>query len=640
MFNKVKLLKLIMLTILMFIVSIIPKELYQGYMNQYNDFYETTFYLPEGMNKEEMLNELNKTANKHNIYIFKICEEDINIYTTTIDVYANEKMLDILSREYEIEKGRHGSLFSGETNINCYDLFDISDELIESDVKYYLYGDKQAMINFKEDLVDVYAGSFPKEDGFNDLESYTMLLVVAWIFVIIVLLLVTVYDAISQKKENFLRFTMGEHIWIVYVKNILSDTVYLIFLYEVLKLIISRTLGNIVFERYSDIMFLIMLILNAIFFVAVSKIDYKTGTADMTSDSGVLKYNYIISAICMIILLVSVTSCVELIDISLQYKKQEEYFRTHKDYNWYQKIRVENKELNLQKYLNEFISKNEKDFLYLCEGSEIIEGSKEVFYEASLGSKKYLQSKIKELNRELNSQIYILINKDNNISKKELEYIVDWTDASEYEVIYYTESIDIVYRIFEAEPITEMVHNPVIIFYNEDNIDESTEGSVYEFYLGMVDGSEDKWESFANARNITYVETNAWDYYCHRWESLLRTIIINIVIIAMMMFIYLLVSCMIINMEFKVNAKALIIKKIYGWNIFERFGKLYGSTAIISGTAIILITFLNLFVIDVNLKYMYVAVLLILCIQYVFITCQIILYEKKDMQAILKGCNI
>ncbi len=640
MFNNVKIIKFILIAVVLIIMSIIPGELYQGYLDQYNDFYETSFYLPDDISKADMLNELTETANKYDIYIFKICDEDINIYSSSIDIYANEEMLGILAGEYGIAEGRYNSIFSGETNINCYDFFDISDELLESDTKYYLYGDEEAMINFKEELVDKYAGSFPKNEGFNDLDSYRTILIAAWIFAIIVVILVTVYDAICHKKENFVRFTMGERIWMVYLKNILTDTIYFLLLYNILKIILKKVQGDLVFEMYSDIMFWIMLILNAVIFIRVSKIDYKLATADMTSDGWALKYNYIIAAACMIILFTSVASCVELVNTSYEYSKQEEYFEDYKEYNWYQKIMAEDDSDDLQKYLNEFISQNSSDFFYLCQGGEITPDSKEFFYEASSGSKEYLQSKISELDKDLNSELYILISKKNMITEQELSYVLDWVDTEDYEVIYYSDSVDIVYRIFDEEPITEMVGNPVILFYNKDNVDASTDGCVYEFYLGMVNGSSENWKLFADEKNINYVETNAWDYYCHRWESLSRTIIINVVIIAIMVFMYLLVSCVVIKMEFKVNAKELVIKKIYGYHIFERFWKLYGITAVISILSVLVTAFLNLFIVDINLGAILGTMFLIICIQYIFITCQIALYEKKNMQSILKGGSI
>ena len=92
-------------------------------------------------------------------------------------------------------------------------------------------------------------------------------------------------------------------------------------------------------------------------------------------------------------------------------------------------------------------------------------------------------------------------------------------------------------------------------------------------------------------------------------------------------------------MEFKVNAKELVVKKVYGYRIYERFWKLYGITTVMSVLSILVITILDLFVRDINLVGMLGAILLIAGIQYVFITYQIISYEKKNMQSILKGCN-
>lgn len=641
MFDKVKIIKYFLIIILLAMISVIPGEVFQGYLDQYNDFYETTFYLPDDISGDAMLEELTEIANKNSIYIFKICERDDNVFSSSIDIYADDDMLKILAADYGITQGIYKSLFSGETTIRSHGFYEISEELLKSDKTYYLYGDEDDMIQFKRELVDTYAGSFPKDDGFNALESYRSILIVAWLFAIVIVVLITVYDAISQKKENFVRLTMGERTWALCLKNIALDTAYLIFLYNTLKIIIRNMQGNLAFESYSNIMFAIMVLLNAIVFVRFSKIDYKLATADSTSDSGVLRYNYFISASCMIILMVSVASCIELVDTSYKYSNQEGYFKEHKDYNWYQSLRIEDDaDDSVQGYLDEFISENPEDFMYVCQGGDISEESDEFFYEASAGSREYLQSEIVELDKELQSELYILISERNMLSEDELSYIMDWIyidDYEDYEIVYYADPVDIVYRTFDSEPITEMVKNPVIVFHN--NADTSTEEHFYEFFLGMVKGSSGRWEQFAGEHNISYVETNAWDYYCYRWESLSRTIIINIAIIAIMMFMYLLVSCVIINMEFKVNAKELVIKKICGYHIFERFGKIYGITGIICVLSVLIILFLDLFVMDINFGGIFGAIISIMCIQYVFITCQIVLYEKKNMQNILKGGN-
>lgn len=640
MFGKVKLIKYFLITILLIIVSIIPGELFQGYLDQYNDFYETSFYLPNDVSGDEMLNELSKTANKYNIYIFKIYEKEKNAYSSSMEIYANYDMLKILSDDYGISQGIFKSLFSGKTIITSYSFSEISEELLQSDTKYYLYGNEDNMIHFKEELVDTYAGSFPKEEGFNDFESYKALLIVAWLFATIIVILLTAYDAIIQKKENFVRLTMGEYIWIQYMKNIVLDTIYMIFLYNALKVIINDLQGNLIFELYSDKMFLLMIVLNAIVFIKVSKINYKTATADTIVDGRILHYNYFVSASSMVILIISIVSCIELVNTSYEYSNQEDYFKEHKDYNWYQNMLIEGStDERLQEYLNDFISDNPSKFLYLCQGEKISDKSNMFFYEASAGSRKYLQSKIVELDKQLESEIYILISKNNMISEYELHSLFDWIDTNNYEVVYYSDSIDIVYRVFDEEPITEMIKNPVILFYNNDNANRTIDESIYEFHLGMIDDSSGKWERIAKENGINYVETNVWDYYCYRWNALERTIILNIVIIIIMTLMYLLVSCVIIKLEFKLNAKELAIKKIYGYHIFERFGKMYGVTGIISLLSILVILFLDLFLVDIKLWDVLGTIIIIMCIQYIFITWQIMLYEKNNMLNILKGGN-
>lgn len=641
MFDKVKAVKWMLISVLLIIVAIIPGELFQGYLDQYNDFYETSFYLPDNISANEMLRDLSDTANKYNIHIFKIYESEKKTYAASLEIYADEEMVNILAEDYGISQGEFKSLFSGKTDIRMYKFSDISEELLKQDAQYYLYGDSENMVLFKEVLVDTYAGSFPQDDGYNDLESYKSMLLVMWIFVIVLVVLLTIYDTMSQKREVFVRLTMGERIGFMYWKNVIWDTGYMLVLYGVLRMIVRNLEGKLIFDFYSNLMFGLMVLVNGIIFLGIIKVDYKSAMAYNTGENGVLKYNYFLCGICMLLLVTGIGSCVELICTSYRYSKQETYFSEHKEYNWYQSVVIEDEqEQNLQIYLNDFMKKNADSVFYLCQGGEVEENVGNYFYEASRGTKEYLQSKIPELKKELNCGTYILAYENSKISDAELKYIVDWSEAEDYQIIYYSDSIDIVYRVFDEEPITEIVNNPVILFHNNDGIKVEDDGCTYEISLCMMDTLSARWKEFADEYNISYVETNAWDYYCYRWESLSRTLLINAVIIIIMFIMQILVSCVIIKLEFKVNAKELALKKIHGYHIFQRFGKIYGMIGAIGVFGLITVFFIKLVKMEINPWYIILLLLIIVCMEYIYITWQIVLYEKKNLQIIFKGGNI
>jgi|GEM_PF-3407506 len=641
MFDKVKIVKFILVSILLIIVAIIPGELFQAYLDQYNDFYETSFYLQKGGSADEMIKDLSDTADKYDVHIFKIYEREKNTYSTSLDIYADEETVNILTENYGLSQGKFKSLFSGSTEIRVYRFSDISEELLKKDETYYLFGDSENMILFKQDLVNTYAGSFPKNDGFNGLNSFESMLSVAWIFVIAIVVLLTIYDTLNQKREILIRLTIGERIGIVYWKNVVLDTVYMLILFAILKVLMKNIEGNLIFDTYSNIMFFIMILINGIAFLGVLKVDYKLAMASSASKNNVLNYNYFLSGICMILLSISIGSCVELAFTAYDYSKQETYFEEHRNYNWHQRLLMEDeKRQNLQMLLNEFMAENSEDFFYLCQGGDLEENSQKIFYEASSGAKEYLQSQIFELKKELDLDTYILISKKNSISDSELEYLLDWIETEDYEIIYYSDSVDIIYRTFDEEPITERVNNPVMIFYNRYNMDLADDETFFHFDLGMLEASSSKWEEFADEHNISYVATNAWDFYCYRWDSLSRTVLLNVVIIIIMFIMYMLLSCVIIKMEFKINAKELALKKIHGYHIFERFGKIYTITGVIGVLSLICLFIMKLVMIEINFAYIVFLILAIICIEFLYITCQIVLYEKKNLKKILKGGNI
>lgn len=629
MLSKVKFIKLLLIGMLLFIVSIIPGELFQGYLDQYNDFYKTSFYLPENGSTEVMLNDLTETAKKHNIHIFKIYEREKNKYSVNLDVYTDENMAKVLANDYKISHGIYKSIFSGTAIINVHNFSDIPQKLIETDEYYYLYGDSKDMIRFKKDLINVYAGSFPKDDGYNDLEYYTFKLITSWIFVLAILVLLSIYDVISQKKENFIRITMGEKAGVIYLKNVVLDSVYILSVFLCSQLLIKKIEGNLIFSEYSNVMLLITILINCFVLLMIFKFDVKDAFSNSPKNN-ILKYNYLLLGLCSIFFTLSVVSCVELINNSYSYSKQELFFAKNKNYSWYQNITIENgSEEELQMHLNDFISENMDSFHYLCSGIVYDEINNDVLYEANSGTKSYLKSKIKELNDKLDHDTYLLIYEKNKLKKEELETIKNYIDNKNYQIIYYSDPIEIIYRQFDEAPLTSIAQNPVIVFHNKEDTNLSYNESMYEFHLCMIDNHNNVWHNFAERNGISFIETNVYDYYCYRWDALSRTLLINLVIVLFLAIMLFLSSCVVIKLEFRINAKEIALKKIHGYRMIECFKKIYTIPCISTLLSIICVIIIKNSGVGINPLLITIILLLFLILQYLYITCQVIINDRK-----------
>ena len=649
-----KLLKLLIVCVLLCMVAILPGELYQAYLEQYNDFYTTSFYCPDNIAPDKMISDLSETAEKNNVEIFKIYERSKTTFSTCLDVYASKEMVSVLEKDYLISEGRFRSLFSGSSEINVYDFHDISPELAKEDSSYYLYGDFDDAVLFKRQLVDIYAGSFPKEDGFNDLSFYRNMLFIGWFFVICVTVVLGIYDLMSQKKETFILTTMGTKKGSIYLKNLLIDTLVMAVVFFAIKVILIFVEGSLSFEVYSNSLFAFLLLINAIIYLGVFGRKYGTSLKQSSSEPKLLFASYILCGICMLLFLVSTSSCVELIYVSSRYSKQEEFFKEHSQYSWISRLKMDASEepvddydeyKRLQGLMNTFINENPKSFFYLFDNTEFGITDTYLSYIASEGTREYLKENIPELtNTSSEYDVYILSPENSKITTDDLEDLAArfLFNGEKYKILYYSNSVKLVYRTRESEPITEMVKNPTVLFFNKDPKVHSDDGELfYMLEYGMVDDSKGLWTEYAQANSIDYVSDNAWDYYCFRWEALTRTILINLVVVLIMTAMLLLTIFVIIKLEFRVNAKELALKKIYGHTKYERFKKLYNIVGVV-GFICLVGVFIMKYTAYRTLSLLYIIPILIisLAVCCIFISLQIILYEKKNLQGILKGGNI
>ncbi len=639
---SVKVFKLIIISILLAILTLLPGELYQGYLDQYNDFYETSFYIQDN-SPSQMLQDLSESAKDYNIQIFKIYERSKTTYSTCLDIYAEDEMVEILSSEYGISEGKYQSLFSGNTEINVYSFSDISEELLISDATYYLYGDYEDMVSFKETLVDIYAGSFPHNDGFNDISSYQSMILFSWILAIAIVVILALYDLVNQKKEIFILASMGTRKGIIYLKNVLVDDASIIVGYGILKCVVQKFEGRLSFDIYSGIMFVVLLVANALAYLGIFQVNYSSSVGRITYEGKLLICNYILCGICMFLFVIGISSCVELASVSYSYKSQEEFFDEYSDYSWCQSLVLSDgsDDEKLQGLLNTYMEENPETFFYLCRGTEFGEREQHVFYEASSGTKNYLKNKFSELDLESSDHdVYILTPQKSKISDEDLAELAGWLDTDDYEIVYYSETMDIIYRDADEDPITRTVTNPTIVFHNHEVENLSSDESFYEFFMCMIHNSDSCWTDYANENGITYVETNAWDYYCYRWQTLSRTVLVNIVVVVIMAFMMLLSIYVVIKLDFKVNAQELTLKKIYGHTRIGRFKKLYIMVASFCVVCFVGLLILKHMEYNITIASVLPVLLLTAAVECLFISGQIVSYEKKNLQGILKGGSL
>ena len=640
--NKFKIIKYIIIFLFVILFVLLPGELYQNYLDQFNDFYELTFELPADCDSQELLNDLEQASAENNVHIFKIVTAKATAFSTEYDIYSDDYVYNLLTEDYKIEFGEIVSIFSGKTTINHYTFHEIPDELVKKDNKYYVAGDDASIQLLKSQVEDSYDDSSLIVEGANEINSARIILIAAAFILVILNVFLSFYDIQYQKKEIFLRLTMGQSTMRYYLFNVIADSVFV--------LISAAVTGAVVFNYEKRLPFFIyvvagiatIIISNVLIYLLLFKISHKEvlSESNLSAEKKTLKLQYVIHGICFLLVTVLLATNIAVISECLDYYKQKEFFQEHKDYYWYQGLRFTDGENEDDiEPENEFINRfsNSMEIFYLCECSEISEKNSKLFYEANLYTADYLKSEIKELQESpLDKEVYILTHKNEKLSDYDKERLISWADTDSYEILEYSEHVEIIHRELDSAPYTSTVKDPVIVFYNHEQIAE--EGCmIYELFLCMVKTDHDALAEFLDEYNLTCIETNALDFFEYNWTRLSRTLLINIVLFIMMLFMEILVSYSIISLEFKVNATEIALKKVNGYNLFERFSVILLSTFILWIICLIVTVIVTAFVRPGVIVYELLGAVIMLILNYVIIAGQIQYYDKMKISKILKG---
>lgn len=251
-----------------------------------------------------------------------------------ITIFGTPNALKTL-RAKGILEGKHNSFFMGETQVRFEDFSNIKTIDKFKDC-YYIGGQSQqeAMRLFKASLTDKYGGGLPKLFS-SDKETWLSLLAV-WSIVFVLILLLTIYEIISMKKEIIVRITLGEDVRTFFSKNALVDIGILASAFLSVPFILS-TLSNVLFKMQAlALAFLVLIIANTLINAVVLRVNFKKDIATRRSGGGLLTASYILKTITTILALIVLSSNFAVLVQGYLMYKQRDFFSEHKDYSYYQ----------------------------------------------------------------------------------------------------------------------------------------------------------------------------------------------------------------------------------------------------------------------------------------------------------------
>lgn len=599
-----------------------------------------TFYPQKSISQSEMISDIFNAAQKEKIEVFVVERNIKSMLDIEINIYGTAGVEKQIKTNSEIVLGEFNSIFLGKYSVKIFPLEDISD--ISNVETYYAIGNKDNIIQFKQNLVDKYAGAFPK-DGYSLFNSKFNIAMV-WSCIFFLFILLTLYNLALMKKEIIIRLVSGEYLGRFILKEMLKDfcCYFLIF---VCSMFIIKLFTNAFYNyKVTIICMLCFLIINSLLYCWLFFTDYRKDLNTKKSAKTVLNISYIYKIITIIIIISVMSGGIGLIQEGINYYKQKELFMEHNDWSY---IMVSSFDFDKDEKLFNNLYKN---YLEQNKTFALIDLNPRNCYEnnyiyADRGTVDYLRKQIQELqNIDLDEKVYILYPKayqnNSNIRNKAIELAKSYCENDfQYVDIYYENNIKVV-ALEGMDGVSSILRkNPIILLSNiSAEKQNSTDGYIRQ--ATMFNISDDEWNSFVKnndyGNEIVY-KTNVYENYIFHWQKLKRGIIIGSVLFLLLFVIEGIIVKNLIMYEYYVNSVELALKKIEGYVFFSRYKKSIATTiafgTIASLMAIIVCTFFN-FSEWHNIVIGGIAV--IVC-ELILVARSVHLMENANIQRILKG---
>lgn len=659
--RALKKIKLVIGYVVIMLGFIMIGESHHFYLENFtNHMSSTTLYLQNGIDEETMKTDVLRSANKNGVGIFVIDSTVESTFKKTINIYINDvKYIDYMETELGIYENIYKSIFSGIVNVD-YRKYEEAPNIAENHT-YFLIGDPTNIKSFKLDLIDQYAGNHPTNETENK-ESERLILLI-WLLIYMLLLILTIYEILLQKKEVFVKVVYGERISIVIIGNILIDTFafsgFMLLSYFLLK---QFTAVDFYLQMTIKI-FIVFVIVNALLYLRLLFANIRLAISPNGFLPKTLFPTYIMKGVSIVISIIVISSNMIVIINAVHYYNQREFFEEYSDYYYtnlgYRPItaggnidaRLDEtsllRENFYQKYFDTF-----KPILLVYLGE--IQGHDVIM--TNLYAKEYLFQKIPSIEKDISEFKYYYIFPEDISNQSaacdainiQLENYEEKDIYSDYEILKYAGKKKILYIDESVSNGSDFSMNPIIILNNTKPSYDTKPLKSYPFknnyehdIMFKIDHALfQQFKKDNGLENQFYAITNILEKYEYNWLILKRLLYINLVFSILLLMLEIIIIKTIISLEFKINAMQLSLKKILGYSFFERYGRMVKIS--ITGCAFSTIagTLLSFLVGTGYWPYVIFCGLCLWCFEFLMIRFEIYKMESLSISNILKGESI
>ncbi|WP_019850756.1 DUF1430 domain-containing protein [Desulfitobacterium sp. PCE1] len=654
-----KKIKLIVISLLISIGFLFNGELFVLYLDYFqNSYYQSGFdfvNMDAAIEEEEVIQDFLQAGKTYDVDFFFLDSTIVSAYNKEITIFGTPNALKTIQAS-GIPEGKHKSLFMGEMQVRYEDFSKI--KTMEKFQDCYYIGDpsqEKAMRLFKASLVDKYSGSLPKLFS-SDKETWLNLFTV-WSIIFSLILLLTIYEIISLKKEIMVRITLGEGVKALFVKNALADIGILVSVFIILSFLLS-SLSNVYFKIEAlALAFAVFMMVNTLINGAILRVDFKKDMVARRSSGGLLTANYSLKILTTILTLIILSSNFAILTQGYLMYKQGDFFSAHKDYSYYQlNYRVNNylgKTTSDTGMMNqEFYRRFQK---YSLQYNDLTANFSSPYPVVLINRNSFkeisgVNHALTEAVKSADEDYYILLppgisenSQEYTIAKEIFTTFLGRNNNSSITTKAYDNDVSLVG--IHNQPykyVSRPMENPIILFNNTlQQINESQAGkTMYYAYSTMYNIPEQEFNQFIQEYQLSdqiVAQSNVLDVYEYNWEIASRNAKLVLILSIFLLALEIALISFIIKLEYQFNAMELALKKVLGYSRLARNKRLILITLVVFLLSLALALLLKgLLEMDEGVDLIWGG-LILLTVELVFIMKKAGAMEKTHVPSILKG---
>lgn len=582
----------------------LSSENFQDYLREFesaNDY--ATVYAPMSVENREMIDDLLKAANTYNISFFVTDYSTESNYAAKKTIfYSSDKVIADIKERYGVEEKSYKSILCGKTDVVFQSIKTIRD--LPTYTCLWLIGERENQKQFKMSLMEKYGGSIPREG--SSMDGIVNHCVLIWAMLLAVSAIFSLYQILSDKKEAVVRTIYGESQGTYIGRNILLDSAA----YIVAFLIVSAFMHSICYIGFCiktvSMMLVVFLLINMCLYLTMLKFNLRKDLSKSKQNTQSLILCYVLKIALSVLTISIITVNGSVILRSVEFASQKEFFQKHANESFvrniikFPEVTEENDIINANykyEFYQHFTGEN-KAFMQAYFGD--VEYNNETYpvVYVNKNNLSYLLECIPEIKADTFSEdkVYYIFPK-NAVESDNFEQILyntdDWVRWNlemhynyeyDYSVLNYQKKSKLIAFSNQFELGSDYLVNPIIAFNNRD---ESKD--FYEITSDVRDIYDQNIMYFASDTEIADLEeesgykpeqfylevNNVYKNYQNSLMMVKRIGYINSVISILVILLNIMLTALIVSMEYSINKIELAVKKTVGFSRFERFWKLH-----------------------------------------------------------------